>query len=464
MASLAKMNALSDNLRASLPESDDVKPQRTTSPQHAQKRTAGKDIGRGGATGGDRPRRGIGGQDPVQLQLDYDEVRSRYEELLRENESLKTDQKRRIESSVRRQKKYETEVDELRKEISRQATGSGPSEASMSRLRSEHKLVLERVNSLKANTASVLAEQERDLLRAFRARLYDVQIELERERSRKDDGALEWIEKSRSLSKELDWSREEALRLDRLNQSLTKESSRLKTQLASYEDDRELLVRQMLALKKENARLKRVAEEGGTAAVLSGAVAGAGHRAAKPGGHEGLELMGDLGEGTAANSESMASRQRLKEVLARQSESEARARETISRLKRLLEVERRNLRAVRMAHARDLQSRTELEGLLRACTDDVVREIANHRAAVNGSAPPPPGVPVSRDVAVASMAAADRERVLELLLSQERVVTLLYQQTFPPRPIESDATLIEAIAESGDADPALDDLDDGLPI
>ena len=58
-----------------------------------------------------------------------------------------------------------------------------------------------------------------------RARLrYDVQIELEVERSKKDDGALEWIERTRTLGKELDWSREEALRLDRVNQFLTKES------------------------------------------------------------------------------------------------------------------------------------------------------------------------------------------------------------------------------------------------
>ena len=37
----------------------------------------------------------------------------------------------------------------------------------------------------------------------------------------------------------------------------------------------------------------------------------------------------------------------------------------VAKLKRLLEVERRNLRAVRAAHAKELQSRTELETLLR---------------------------------------------------------------------------------------------------
>ena len=83
-----------------------------------------------------------------------------------------------------------------------------------------------------------------------------MQFELETERSKKDDGALEWIEKTKTLGKELDWSRDEALRLDRTNQFLQKENARLKTQLRAQEDDREFIMKQMLGLKKENAVLK----------------------------------------------------------------------------------------------------------------------------------------------------------------------------------------------------------------
>ena len=41
-------------------------------------------------------------------------------------------------------------------------------------------------------TARILQEQERDLVRAFRARLFDVQTELEKEKSKKEDGAGSW--------------------------------------------------------------------------------------------------------------------------------------------------------------------------------------------------------------------------------------------------------------------------------
>ena len=148
---------------------------------------------------------------------------------------------------------------------------------------------------------------------------------------------------------------------------------------------------------------------------------------------------------------SMAASEHVKELLLQRAESEERYREVIARMKRLLEVERRNLRAVRAAHAKDLQSRTELESLLRACVGDVRKEIASQRAAAaaaspkggsggGGSAFGPPGHGEAEE-----LSARERERVLELLLSQERVVSLLYERTFPPRPPADDAPAVVAV-------------------
>ena len=75
--------------------------------------------------------------------------------------------------------------------------------------------ILNRVELVQDRTAKILQEQERDLLRAFRARLFDVQTELEKEKSKKDDGAVAWIERSRKLESEVEWSKEVAERLER---------------------------------------------------------------------------------------------------------------------------------------------------------------------------------------------------------------------------------------------------------
>ncbi len=100
----------------------------------------------------------------------------------------------------------------------------------------------------------------------------------------------------------------------------------------------------------------------------------------------------------------------------------------------------------------ELQQRTELEIFLRQCIEDVRQDIARKRsdvlartrsaatpAAAAGSGARAGPETVDSDgtvdnaggVPLVDFSTADREKVLELLLSQERVVNLLYAKTFP---------------------------------
>ena len=148
-----------------------------------------------------------------------------------------------------------------------------------------------------------------------------------------------------------------------------------------------------------------------------------------------FRAMEDADGGDGALGGTLAASERVKELMLQQAESEERYREVVARLKRLLDVERRNLRAVRAAHAKDLQSRTELETLLRACVDDVRKEVSAQRSGASSPSKlgAPPAGSSARAVGVEDLGPKERERVLELLLSQERVVALLYERTFPPR-------------------------------
>ena len=477
-ASVQRMNARAAALRATMPDE-------TISPGGGSAKNLLKGGGGGSASGARR--RGGGGDittDAARLAADYEVVRHRYEDALKENETLKGEQKRRMESYMRRETNYQAEIEDLKAELERQGKARPPEDERMHGLRHEHSKVMDRLNAIKQREQLSLQDQEKDLLRAFRARLWDVQFELEAERSKKDDGALEWIEKTKTLGKELDWSRDEALRLDRMNQHLTKENQRLKTQLKSQEDDREFIVRQMLALKKENSRLKAStpSDADGASTPLppspphqrGGAALGGGRAQSadqRRGGGAATDASGRPrtasaaafraleeieASSTAKGGASLAASERIKELMLQQAESEERYREVVARLKRLLDVERRNLRAVRAAHAKDLQSRTELETLLRACVDDVRKEIAAQRAGGGGGAGG--GSPAKDKVGVDDLAHSERERVLELLLSQERVVALLYERTFPPR-TEEQAAAAAAIMEGADDEATEEDAE-----
>ncbi|RLN58325.1 hypothetical protein BBJ29_002498 [Phytophthora kernoviae] len=290
-------------------------------------------------------------------------------------------------------------------------------------------------------------KQEKDLLRAFRARLYSVQEELESEKNKTDDGASAWIEKSKQLETEVEWTKELADRLDRLNQSLTRENQRLKTQFSTQENDREFLVKQLVTVKKDNVSLRTEVE------VL----------------RQQLDQLRDAGQPQHQHSSShtlftTASTSSLPKVNYRDSapnptlagnhprpntavggtamtlasDGDNRYKEIIKRLKRLLEVERRNLHQVRTAYKMELQNHTELEVTLKDCVQDVRSEIAQASqlplvlTSANSHsllASPSAGRPSSEG----RLNSSERQQLIEKLLEKEQLLSLLTAKAFPVR-------------------------------
>jgi len=172
---------------------------------------------------------------------------------------LEKDLERRQESYIVRERAFKTRIEELESELETQRrakTGWMKEDSKMSKLKNMQQAIIENVELVQDRTAKVLQEQERDLLRAFRARLFDVQTELEKEKSKKEDGASAWMERSRQLEAELEWTKEVADRLERVNQGLLQENNRLKSQFKSQEEDRGFLIKQLVAVKKDNAKLR----------------------------------------------------------------------------------------------------------------------------------------------------------------------------------------------------------------
>lgn len=92
--------------------------------------------------------------------------------------------------------------------------------------------------------------------------------------------------------------------------------------------------------------------------------------------------------------------------------------EVHERLRKLLETERRHTREAKASHMKLLTNRTELEGMLRDCVDEMKEEAG---ISSNDADRGPNGHGLSKD---------DRERVLEMLLSQEKAIAQLYGESF----------------------------------
>ena len=174
--------------------------------------------------------------------------------------TLETDLKRRQETYLSREQTDTTRIRVLEQQLEK-ATSERKSwmkeDKRVSLLKNMHSKIMKNIDHVQGTTARILQEQERDLLRAFRARLFDVQAELEKERSNKDDGSAALIEKNRQYEKDLDWAKEMADRLERVNQAMGKENSRLKSQFKTQQDDREFLIKELVTVRKDNERLRQ---------------------------------------------------------------------------------------------------------------------------------------------------------------------------------------------------------------
>lgn len=336
---------------------------------------------------------------------------------------LEKDLERRQESYVSRERAYKTRIDELEEELLSQRqnkTGWMKADSKMSNLKNMQNSIIKNVDLVQDRTARILQEQERDLVRAFRARLFDVQTELEKEKSKKEDGAGAWIERCRQLEAEVEWAKEVADRLERVNQTLLQENSRLKSQFDSQEEDRNFLIKQLVSVKKDNARLRAeyaAVDKENSALATAVAEGGTRKRNESPDAHVAQPAHAQTKASTSGEG------------------GEDRYREVNTRMRRLLADERKSLQQVRQNYAQELRARTEMEMLLRQCVDDVRKEIARrHVESAQFSQGNDLAKMYNRQpglIPIEDFTQEDRERALELLLSQERVVTLLYSRTFP---------------------------------
>ncbi|GBG25652.1 WD repeat protein [Hondaea fermentalgiana] len=419
-------------------------------------------------------------------------------------EALQADLKRRQESYIRRQRQYEARIESLEAEL--EAVNAGRTnwmegDERIGNIRDLHKQLMKNIEHVQDSTAKVLQDQERDLLRAFRARLFDIQSELEVEKSKADVGASSWIEKNRQLERGLDWAKEMADRLERVNQSLQKENTRLKSQFKTQEDDREFLIRQLVTVKKDNVQLRQEIQNKEDALVKRdeelealqaykkqamtqkittlpghGPSAGAGSVAGNVSGVGGRKasnssLLPPAGRGSVmmqAGSPIIDNMSSLTDAVTSLSaghaaDKEVRYKEIIKRLKKLLDTERKNLQKVRNAYSADLKSRTQLEVLLRRCVEDVRTNIIRHRQRVtsNGSKLSSTHGSVKMQDSVSSLGAEDaidmedfseqdREKLLEILLSQERVVSLTSAYQSEPAAMGRIRSYVWCVAQTAD--------------
>ncbi|KAF4665850.1 Crossover junction endonuclease mus81 [Perkinsus chesapeaki] len=319
-----------------------------------------------------------------------------------------------------------------------------------------HDSLVAGIECIQGNTAKVLQDQEKDLMRAFRARMQDVSKELEHQKAQRGNFSAELQARLRQVLTELRASQDLAQAFDKKNRELEGDNKKLVESLEAREDDRQSLLKELVTTRREVGRLRDILtqrEESSGPSTRRQPTHGGGVSAAS----SGCDARGDgypcddyydesSQKGASAGRQGFSAEAGMSN---RAYERELRYRRTIEQLRAQVSSDRLALRTLRETQNRLLKQRSEIEVFLQQCIDDVKNEIAIYKkeeklsrgkdGMAEGRGPAPlVHAEMVKSIAdnidtVNDLSAADRERALELLLCQERVIQLLHQKVVEGR-------------------------------
>lgn len=316
----------------------------------------------------------------------------------------------REERYIRREKEYRKTLSEYESELRARGNYSVQPldeqiERNYNKVERLYGQIEDNIGNIQRKTTQILTEQERDIKRQFETRMKEINRELDDEKKRKTMGVDNYAEKAEQLARELELMKSSMDLIESKNEILKKENGLLKQKFRTQEAERNLLVRQIVDYKRENAQI--AAEIAMYKEMLNTA-----------------RLTPSMSKAESEfDRASKMSDYNFRHENSTDSQKISRYEKIISRLNRQIEVVRKGLKKVRNDYATEIQCKTEIEQILRECVEEVKSEIQTTRRNQKDSA---------------ALTVQERERIVEKMLSQERVLSVLYDKTFPSNPIAID--------------------------
>jgi len=297
---------------------------------------------------------------------------------------------------VKREQEYRKTLLDYERQLKSNATLgrislSEPTYKHLERISSMHDQILANIGTVQSKTSLILDEQEKDITKDFNSELNRLVRDLEEEKRRKLEGVGSFAERESRLRMNLELTRAKIELVEQTNKALQRKNRDLKIELSSQIGDRELLAVQIQETEDLNSKLREAIEREKAKA---------------------MEDTADLVERTEEPHP-------LGRSLVRSDQGKAlRYEKVLAQMRHRLDSRRRKIVETKQSLEQLQSSRTELEVMLSGTVERVKSEIrAQGDIHKRGSE---------------ALGAQDRERIVEWLLSQERVLTLLYDQTFPP--------------------------------
>lgn len=285
----------------------------------------------------------------------------------------------------------------------------------------------EQVAKLDSHIDNVLQKHENDFLNAFKCQMFTLYTQLKELKKKSDENEmkLKRDEQLNKLQSSLDWFREEALQLGEKTQIYKKDAEKWKAKAESLEDDRRFLEEQLKVAKKRIKDLeeskKQISAEF-SARSKSTSVQG---KRFVPSTKGGLYIFDLIQKHQGKSAEVYF------EIEKYLKNFEERYEERMGRLKTEIKEEKKRILSTSVQHSSNYFEKSELEVLFLSCVDEVRKEVIKRRtqnlfAQKYSKRSPSPGR-LDRN----ALTSADKRKVLELLVSNEKVLILIFEKLFP---------------------------------
>eukprot|EP01060_Flectonema_neradi_P013705 TRINITY_DN20449_c0_g1_i1.p1 TRINITY_DN20449_c0_g1~~TRINITY_DN20449_c0_g1_i1.p1 ORF type:complete len:479 (+),score=109.55 TRINITY_DN20449_c0_g1_i1:66-1502(+) len=270
----------------------------------------------------------------------------------------------------------------------------------MSSLQGINSQIQSEIARLKGIAEQQAAEEKSVMEDAFIRQIEAKAQELDEERRSGQNKTGEWVKKNKKLQDELDRKLAKTESKHVTNRKLSELNKALRVEYSAQEDDKIYLIKESKIVKQHNERLKcQIHELESEIASMQKSQIDLDSTAATRVELEGF-MLNSFAEATSGGKIS-------------ETEKLARFEEALQRGQALLEVERKNLQGVRAAHLAALSHRTELEVFLKEAINQRRHELVSKQDC-------------SKDEVV--FTEDDRRRIIERVLSKERVLQLLFEE------------------------------------
>eukprot|EP00761_Pharyngomonas_kirbyi_P006108 gb/GECH01006114.1/.p1 GENE.gb/GECH01006114.1/~~gb/GECH01006114.1/.p1 ORF type:complete len:437 (+),score=129.65 gb/GECH01006114.1/:1-1311(+) len=297
----------------------------------------------------------------------------KYEEAIKENETLRQVLQLRQEVFINREKERKTEIERLQNQLNDAVLHRKSGGSTMEGLRKLKQQIIDTIEDVEGDTQNRIKARQNEMTREYQIKMTKLKNELESEIQAHQRTKEQTENETKQLREELEDTLSHARKLDQLLVKEKERSQRHRIDFEAQDGDRYYLVKENAQLKKQNERLKKDLNSLKESPLQhnNNSVQHESYHS------ESLEWMPSVHDTSDQNSSVFQQQRSISHSRQEFQRTEQHYIKQINRMKKKLAIEKNNAAHYRDSLLNYKKKQSEIQLLLEECIDDIHSQISN---------------------------------------------------------------------------------------